>query len=233
MSTFLELCQNVSRESGVISGVLPTAVTGQSGLLLNIVEWTAQAWTLIQNLHTNWDWMHSTYTKSTTSGVGTYTPTAFSITSLRTWAPDLPEEQYYPHTSYLTSDGVAYEAALVQISYKQYRTRYQRGTQTNNAPTEWAISPANEIMLGPIPDADYTIQGEYYKQATVLAANGDIPAMPTYFHDMVVWRALMLMGGYDEANFQLSDATAKYDEYLERLTKDQLPRLRLGGGPLA
>ncbi len=233
MSTFLELAQDVARESGTISGVNPSAVGSQAGRLLKVVEWTASAWTRIQNLHVDWRWMEKDFSQKTTAGAAKYTPVAFSITDHRAWRNDNRVTGYQPYTIFLTATGVSDEGPLREITWQQYRTRYDRGAQTNNYPSEYAISPAQEFCLGPIPDDTYTIRGPYRSSAVVLAADGDIPACPVHFHQIIVWQALMRLAEFDEAVEQRVAATLKYQEFLEALQFDQLPRVELGGAPLA
>ncbi len=69
----------------------------QTGRLLEIVEWTAQAWVMIQNLHTDWRWMQKTFLGTATSGTGQYTPASFSINDLRDWLRDDRVTGYQPH----------------------------------------------------------------------------------------------------------------------------------------
>ena len=140
---------------------------------------------------------------------------------------------YKPHTIYLKATGVSDEGALREISWQRWRTSYGRGSQTNNYPAEYAISPAGEFSLGPIPDDIYTVQGEYRQSAVVLAADGDIPGAPAAFHGIIVWRALMMLAEFDEAVEQRAAAVIKYAALLEDLQRDQLPVISLGGPPIA
>ena len=233
MSTCLLLCQAVARESGTISGVNPAAVTDQSGRLLKIVEWTAQSWVKIQNLHADWRWMVKEFSDTTTAGAGKYTAASWSLTDLRDWLRDDKVTYYYPHTIYLTATGVSDEGALREISWQSWRTTYGRGSQTNNKPTEYAISPAGEFCLGAIPDDTYTVSGEYKQAAVRMTANGDIPDLPDAFHELIVWGSIMLLAEFDEAVEKRAAAAIKYDELLEDLERDQLPVITIGGGPIA
>ena len=233
MSTFLQLAQDVARESGTISGTNPTAVASQTGRLLKIVEWVDQASVAIQNLHTDWRWMQKTFSGDTSSGAGQYTPASWDITDLGDWLRDNRVTGYQPHTIYLTADGVADEGALLEITWQQWRTTYGRGSQTNNKPSEYAISPAGEFSLGPIPDDIYTVRGEYRQAAVRMTVDGDIPAMPAAFHEIIVWRALMMLAEFDEAAEQRAAAILKYNELLEDLGRNQLPTVSLGGPPIA
>ncbi len=233
MSTYLELSQDLARESGTISGTNPGAVADQAGRLLKIVEWTANAWVRIQNLHVDWRWMEKDFSANVSSGTARYTPVAFSINDHRAWRNDNLVTGYQPNTIFLTATGVSDEGPLREITWQQYRTRYDRGAQTNNYPSEYAISPAGEFCLGPIPDDIYTIRGPYRSAAVLLTADADIPACPAAFHEIIVWRALMMLAEFDEAIDQRLAAAIKYQTFLDDLESDQLPRIEMGGAPLA
>jgi len=233
MSTNLELCQALARESGTISGTNPTAVASQTGRLLKVVQWVDQASVAIQNLHADWRWMQKTFSGTTTASSAKYLPASWSITDLRDWLRDDREIGYQPHTIYLTATGVSDEGALREISWQQWRTTYGRGSQTNNYPSEYAISPAGEFCLGPIPDDDYTVNGEYRQAAVRMTVDGDIPGMPAAFHEIIVWRALVMLAEFDEAVEQRAAAILKYNELLESLQRNQLPVVSLGGLPIA
>lgn len=233
MSTFLQLTQDVARESGTISGTNPTAVASQTGRLLKIVEWTAQAYVMIQNLHADWRWMQKTFSGNTTAGVGQYTAATWSVTDLRDWLRDDRETGYMPHTIYLTASGVSREGALREISWQQWRTTYGRGNQINNYPSEYAVSPDGKFSLGQIPDDDYTVNGEYRQAAVMLAADADQPDMPEAFEQIIVWQAIMMLAEFDEAPEQRAGAILKYNALLEDLQRDQLPVVSLGGLPIA
>lgn len=233
MSTYKELSQDVARESGTFTGVVPAAVTSQTGRLLKLVNWTADAWVMIQNLHSAWRWMRQEFdlTKTITiSGTARYTPAAWSITDLAEW---INEDGLV--TIYKSSTGVSDEGEINHISWADYRYLYGRGTQTNSRPIRWSVSPDdNEFCLGPKPDAVYVVNGEYRQTAQVLAANDDTPNMPSRFHKMVTWRAVMLLGEHDEAAPDvLVLAERKYLAFLDALERDQLSPIEIGAEPLA
>jgi hypothetical protein len=233
MSTFVQLCQDVARESGTVSGVVPQTVTGQTGRLAKFVYWTREAWVRIQNLHTGWHFLRKTFSADTIVGQGVYTPASWSINDHAGWIVDNYENGYFPTTIYEKAVGVSDEGPILHIDWEMWRTRYGRGSQTNNRPTEYAVSPAQELVFGAIPDKIYTVRGEYIRSPQVLAANGDTPIMPARFHQIVVWRALLLLQENDEAELRIAAARVNYDELLYDLLRDQLPRVRIGADPLA
>lgn len=233
MSTFLQLSQDVAVKSGTISQGQLTSVVGQVGRLGKVVDWTAEAWVDIQNLHDAWRWMQKTYEGTLTSSTSTYTPASFSITDLRDWKRDNLVSGYQPHTIYLTATGVSDERTLREMSWDDWRTFYDRGSQTNNYPTRYAITPAGSIAFGPIPNDTYTVRGEYRQAAVRMTANADIPALPDAFHQIIVHHALMLLHEHDEGAFSLGASARNYAKYLTDLEKSQLPIIAIGAPPLA
>jgi len=234
MSTFLQLAQAVARESGTLGdGTGIASVSSQTGRELKAVTWTAEAWVRIQNLHTDWRWMQKTYSGTLTSSTSTYTAASFSITDLRDWKRDEIDGPYRPHTIYLAATGVSDERALHEISWQEWRTAYGRGTQTNNYPSSYTITPNGSIAYGPIPDATYTVNGEYMQAAVRMTADGDTPGLPDAFHQIIVHRALMLMHEHDEGDFGVASAMRNYETMLFDLRRSQLPILAIGAPPIA
>lgn len=232
MATFLQLCQDVARESGTISGPgLPMSVTGQSGRLLKVVMWTAEAWRQIQNARDNWRWMRREFEGATTAGAARYTPASWNLDDFASWVRD--QRDYLPVSIYRQSAGVSDEGTIREVPWETWRAAYGRGAQTENRPTCYAISPSGEFCLGAIPNDAYVVRGEYYKAAQTLAADGDVPECPARFHNIIVWKAVLLLSEHDEAAFNVGTSRVKFLEYMEALERDQLPRVRIGGGPLA
>lgn len=239
---FRKLCQRVGQESGTVGGSgLPTAVTGQSGRLLRIVNWTADAWRLIQIAQpAGWKWQRSTFSKQTTIGNARYTGTNWAITRFRRFMTDDEFNELYPHSIYKLSDGVAAEMDLPQITLEAYIKRYQRGVQTPGAPREYAIDEDGAMLLGPIPDGVYVVNGRFLKSTQILTANGDIPELPghepsaeTDKHMIIVWRAVMLAGEHDEGAFQVASSKSKFIADYDELVATQLPKVTLRSEPLA
>jgi hypothetical protein len=237
MSTFLQLCADLTRESGAI-GTAPAAVTGQSGRQLKCVEWIAHAWVLIQNLYEDWYWMQGEVTAvALTINDMSYTSADLGIaTRFAAWKGDRPVERtaYYPWTIYDNAIGQSDEMPLREIPYAIWRTRYDRGSHDAQRPIEYALAPDGTIRFGPKPDKAYRVRGEYRKSAQVLAANGDTPELPERFHQIITRRAEMLMASADRAPDRLQTASMKYADLLFDLERSQLPAITTSGaGPIA
>lgn len=226
---FLQLCQRTAAESGVYSGVVPTTVVGQTGGLLDLVNWVNAAWLDIQNRHAAWRWKRKEFSTEATSGTSRYTAAGWAITDFGEW---ITEDNTV--TIYKTSLGVSDEREMVRLDWVDFRRIYGRGTQTANQPVHYAISPQNEFCLGPEPDASYRVRGEYRRDAQVLAANADTPECPVQHHLTIVWRALEMLNEYDVAEVvEIAAARRKASIAMFNLERDQLPELRIGSGPIA
>ncbi len=228
MADFLTISQKVFREAGTGSGVKPAAVTGQVGRLLNIVNWVIDACTEIQNGQASWRFMRKTFSGTLTSGTSTYTAASFSITDFAEW---ITEQDVV--TMYLTATGVSDEGRLRFIDWQTWRVKYGRGSQTNNRPTEYAISPAGDFVVGPIPNDTYTVNGEYRRTAQVLAANTDIPIIPERFHDVITWEAIKKVAEFDEDPGLYAKGKTRLAPLMFDMRRDQLPRLIYNSEPLA
>lgn len=226
--TFLELCQFVARESGVVSGTNPTTVTGQSGSLADIVVWVNEAWRQIQNRHHNWRWMRGEFEGSLTAGTARYTGASFSLSRWARWI-----EEADTLTLYLTATGVSDEGGLTWLDWHKYRRMFERGTQTADRPVFASVSPAGELCFGSKPDATYTVRGEYQKKAQVLSVDADEPELPSQFHEMIAWYAVMLLHGYDEAAQSELRAVREFTRDMNALRAAQLPTIHVSAGPLA
>lgn len=220
MSTFLEISQKVARESGTVSGVLPSAVTSQTGRLLKIVNWVADAWSEIQNDESTWLWMRKEFSNVLSIGQFKYTAASFSLTDFSRWVTDPMSV-----TMYLTATGISDEGELNFISWENWRLKYGRGSQTANRPIEYTITPALEFAVGPKPDLVYTVRGEYYQGNQTLAADGDTPNCPARFHDVITWKALMKTSAADEDQDGIGYAESMLKPLRFALERDQLPKM--------
>lgn len=234
MSTFLELCQAVARDSGTIPGTNPTTVVGQTGRLAKIVARTAEAWNLIQNLHDEWFWMQKEFSATITSTAARYSATDLSITDWSQWT--MPAENGDDRiTVYKSSIGVSDEHPINYIPFPRYLRLYEMGSQTASTPVHYSIAPDGKLCFGPQPDADHVVSGRYRKANQVLSANAHEPECPSRFHDIIKYRAQQIMAEFDEAPFPTAVELARYKELLNALELSQLFRGQpiITCGPLA
>ena len=80
-------------------------------------------------------------------------------------------------------------------------------------------------MLGPVPNAVYTVNGEYQRAVTTLTANADTPIYPSEYHMLPVYRAMMSYGRYTGASEVYEDGKNNYARMLSEMERTQLPEI--------
>lgn len=209
------------REAGQ-AGSGPTTVVSQTYELLRTVEWVKSAYQDIQNLHAEWNFLRADLTFQATASDNIYPIADISATEYGEWQQD-------SFRSYLTSSGVAGEQFMEWLDWPDFRDKYVIGsnrTQEGN-PRYIAQKPDTSLILFPTPDAAYTINGEYFKRAQVMSVDADEPLIPTKFHMIIVWRALMYYAGFTSAPDLYEIGQREYKNMLFKLESSQLPRIRL------
>ena len=233
MSTYLQLCQTVARDSGTISSLTdPATVLNQTGRLLRIVNWVNDAWNEIQTEREDWRWMFGTFSGSTIANTANYTSATLGIAERFGQWRGLYEHTDEQWTCYKTSEGQSKEYGLRYVPYERFYPAYLTGTHDPGYPQHFTVAPDDSIYLGPTPDDVYTVRGHYQKSPQVLSADGDIPELPGLFHDVIKWKALILLGIFDEAFNQIPGWERKYDKLFSQLANEQVPRFEMPG-PLA
>jgi hypothetical protein len=222
MSTKLQLCVDLRREAG-IAGTGPLATTNQTGEYQRVVEWIDTAYEEVQNLHPSWDFLRAEFSFATIAATANYTKAAASLAELGSW-------DVCTFRCYLTATGVADELDLTYVPWSEFRADYGRGTQSTitGRPLVFTVKPNKSVTFWPIPDAIYTINGEYFNRAQVMTADGDEPLIPDQFQAVIVWKGLMLYGAYTGADEKYSHGQNQYKAVLNRLELDQLPEMEHG-----
>lgn len=231
MLTYLELVQKVARET---SASEPSTTTGQTGESRRLVDWVNDAWLDIQNKHdTGWRWLRHGFTVNTAASDDTYTysdcsdsTSASAITRFGQWR--LNDNCLRPKC-YLTSSGVGSEYWLNYLCWEDFCHIYKIGSQSTGSPAHITIDPQNQLVIGPTPDAAYTITGEYYRSAQTLVADSDTPEMPEQFHNLIVWYAMEHYGYSEIAQEAIGKAKTFGKRMLKQLEGNQLERIKIAG----
>lgn len=237
--TNLELCQALASEAGASgSAAAITTVVGQTGQALRIVNWIKRSHTEIQRRHDNWRWMRSRFTVNTVASDGEYAYSdctdsrlSATITRFGRWIP-FDDGGAANLKIYLTSGGVSGERWLVNIPWDYFQSVYRRGPQNDGPPVHVSIDPQDNLVLGPKPDAVYTVSGEYQMSAKIFSADSDTPEFPSDFHDLVFYRAMEKAGRFSAAGEVLARGQVEGARLMRQLENDQLPNITVGE-PLA
>lgn len=223
---YLQLTQRLARECGV-PGSGPTTVVSQTAELGRLCNWINAAWTEIQTRHEDWDFMRASFSFVTISHQGTYTAAQAGVTDLGVWDRST-------FRIYTTSLAYADEMIMDYMDYDTWRNLYLYGNMRTNysRPVVFTITPNRSLGLGNSPDsALYTVLGDYFTAPVSLAANSDTPTLPTQYHMAIVYRAMMMYGGFESAPEVLMRGEAEFNKLMARMEAQQLGNASFVYGP--
>lgn len=222
--TFLEIVQEVARLCGGTTA--PTTTVSQTGESLRFVNWVIRSWEDIQNMHVNWHFLRRPLS-FTTSSSQSYTTAVMDATY------PIHQLDYDSLRIYTTATGVSDEQHLEHIvSWDEFRDRYLFGARATGRPQYYSVDPSDKTLyLNSNPGTGYTIVGNFFRTPILWAAATDAaltPAMPSNFHMLVVYRAMLKYAGYEAAAEAKQEAAENFAPMLGALRRDQLPRIRVG-----
>ena len=93
--------------------------------------------------------------------------------------------------------------------------------------TAWTIRPDRSIAINSLVDADTVLKVERFRMPGRFATDTDEPLLFAEHHMMIVWRALMLYGSFDEAGVVYKRGAAEYAQ-MKRLAAGDLPDMQPG-----
>jgi hypothetical protein len=220
--TFLQICQRLRSEAG-IAGTGPTSTANQLGELGRIVDWVQDAYVDIQEKHDQWGFMRAGFTLPIVIGTALYPAT--SIPGLMAW---LKPKDCDGLRCYLGS--TADEQWLRYRPYDEFRGLRLMAAMRDatGRPTEYTVTPNNGLLLWPIPDNTYTIDGEYVQAAVKFVNDADIPVFAD-FHMVILWCALMKYAAYSAEPSLYAHAQKEYGRLVNKLELKYLPSITLGG----
>jgi len=224
----LQLVNRAVMESGVTgTSVTNTTVQDATGELLRFSTWVNQAWQDLQNEHDGaWNWMNNEFSFVTVAQQAEYpyASAPLSLTDFGSWNKD---------TFRIYKNSIGNETYLPHLEYRYFRDQYQLGTlrTSYSQPSVFTISPSQSIILAlPPDDTSYVIAGQYQNTPSTLSADTDTPDMPTRFHMLIVWGALIAGGWYENAPEMLARGTKEYKKLKAALEHNQLPSVTVDRG---
>lgn len=233
MSTFLQLCRAVARDSGTVSNLpAPATTASQTGRPYRITEWVKDAYRMIQLRRDDWRWLTVEFSGQTIASTRSYDSAAMSISErFGHWVFHNYFDNERTFSAYLTSAGQDDEWFLSVVPWDRFRARYMVGTAATDSdkPRYVSVDPQGNLVFYPTPDAAYTIKGQYYKAPQELSEDVDVPEMPARFHEMIKWGAILELERYDEAPIT---GAYPYRKLLSEMEFQQTPRIEKAG-PLA
>lgn len=226
----LALCQRLAQEAGVsgaANGTIPTTTVSQTGEMLQVVRDIESAYEELQNSRKSWLFMREDFTFPTVASTAAYTPTTAGLTDFREWRTDSLR-------IYRTSAGIDDEQWIDFVPWDLFRDAYLLGAERSatGRPFKFSVKPDKSLILWPVPDAVYTVVGEYQLRAQTLASNTSEPLFPDNFHLILVWMGLKKHAIREGAPELYNQAKEHYGPLWDGLKADQLPSVAMAG-PLA
>ena len=219
MATFLELVNDLERESGTIAVASRVSdVAAVTGRQIKMVEWVVEAWRLIQLSRADWPWRKREFLANLIVNQSRYTAAELGITKFSGWVK--PTLSYSPYSAYDPAVGASAEQPLMVVPFDQWKTKWARGVHSAMRPCDIAFAYDKKLCVGPKPDKAYKLNLEYFAAAQILAVNADVPDLPEEHHGIIVWRAMMLLGDHDEAPTAVATGSAKYQASFRALVDD-------------
>jgi len=212
----LQLCQRTQQEAGTSQAISTTI--GQTGMSGQVVAWVDSAYEDIQNQRGDWNFLLNEFTFPAIIGTATYSKASALLPELGRWKAD---------TLRIYLDSVDDEQWLDCREWWAFRDSRLMGSNrtATGRPTEFAIKADKAITLWPVPDAEYTVVGEYYKRAQTMTANATEPLIPVPFQMAIVWRAVMFFAADQESPSLYNHAKIEFSRLYCALEIDQLPAI--------
>ena len=221
---YLALCNRLILECG-ISAQPMTVTVGNTGELQRVATWINQAWLELQEEHQDWQWMRHSASFETVAGQAEYMlDSDIILPYFGRWATQT-FRNYDTAATFLT------EIFMDPIDYEVWRNSYYYGAlrTTQTRPLQFAIGPAKQVCLGPVPAAGYTVTCDYYSRPSELVNNLDTPELPSQFHMAIVYKAMQYYGMFESAPEVMQRGQVEYERMLRRIAIDRLPQIQFAG----
>ena len=230
---YLQLVQRLHRESGA-SGNGPTTIVDATKEHLQMFDWVADALRELEARPLDLRWMRRRATIATVAALTSYAPRAaivdggLGLTNFGRWRPE--SDEWVPKCQDPADASRTWD--LEWMTLDQWRECYVHSTQAPGSPIAWSVDDDNSLLIGPTPDAVYSIRMEYLRKPQELADNDDEPEFDADLHLVLMWRALVEVGKADNAPDVLARAQTNYGRLEDNLLSRYTRRMTWGA-PLA
>jgi hypothetical protein len=217
MATYLQLTQKLVAELGIgganNGATVPTAVTAQTGQLWNAANWIAEAHNNLSLLHVDWNFLHTNYQETLSVG-STAIPAHSGSEVVKKW----DRSSFFLDVS--TGGG-----QLEFMDWPEFRATIYNGygNRSNGKPTTFTIKPDGSILLDNPCDQAYTLDAEFWKRPTVLAADGDTGDIPQEYQRLIICEAAIKYANKESAIEIIQGMEAEYLLLYHEMQADQLP----------
>jgi hypothetical protein len=191
--TFIQLCQRLVIETGIADSG-PSSVINATGDMKRVVNWINDAWLQIQSMHRDWSWR---------------------------WVEG--DILALSDTKSLALPGAV--ECVFKLSYqgRELHKTEREFLSNSNEVTQYAIRPDGVILFNAEIKSGDLVQYEGCRAADLMQLDESEPWMPTKYHMIIVWKALMDYAIFDEAGELVQKAKMHYDKMEAELGRETLP----------
>ena len=239
------MCQDTLRWSGTGNRGALTKVTTSNPFHSKVVDFVRESFVEIQQDQKDWRFMRQSFSFKTVADKDAYgwnelvgdggnrVITRFDHwIGKGVWFVDDPNRSAYGYVPNIFDSGKSgyHLGELCPITYEQWREQYFWLTRVAQRPYNYAIGPDEKILLGPKPNGEYLIRGEYKPAAHELQEDKEEPQMlPSQYHRIIVWRAVLMINDYDAEASGRAFAEVQYGKLMDQLISTQLPATKVVG----
>lgn len=205
---FLELAVNLRIECSV-AGVGPITISDNRAEYQRLIKWIREANVEIQGKYANWRFLWHRDQYITVPGQSYYLVNELLSDNINLYRPDSFKINgcKLADTDFFNPNIVFDETA-------------------HGTPTAVIIQPDNSQKLWPIPDTDDSVTYEYYQQPQQLIEAEDNPLIPEPWHKLIIYRAMMMYGDYENAPEVKQAGVEGLSSIMPQLEANQLPGQR-------
>jgi hypothetical protein len=209
-----------------------TTTVDQSGRQLKIVNYTAMAYRRLQTSRTDWEWLRGTFSHALVINQASYTPAELGIaTRFKSFAIDVPADGYRPMRVYERRDWRRGQPGPLPNQPRALRHGPRSRPADGNAPDR-VCARAGQALRRLQARRRLHARRLLLESAAELAADADVPELPSHFHDLIVWGAIKLMSGLEGRSRTAPSRSANTAPCSASLRAEQVRSIDLGG-PLA
>ena len=226
MATFLEICKDVRAQSG-ISGVGPSSVTGQTGIMADVVRWVQEAYNEIQSMYENWNFLHNKFNFILVAGnesynlsqlVGDKGGVGVRIPTLDTLTIRLEAETSKVRLKYIPW-------AVWQLDARVLEGETGKPEWYTQAPDKsFHFYPYQEAQALSIDNINYVIEFYGFSEPDIMTASTDQPVIPTQHHECIKLAALMRYAEYYNSPEVYVSAEKSFKNQMTALKDTEIPR---------
>ena len=223
---YLTLVRNALSDSGaqdegeILTTLAPPpeepALTPYQSLAARTV---AEAWRMIQTDRSAWPFMREEFAALLPEGVTDLTAAMLVQDGPPVWSWWASGGWFLSEAA--TETGTELQSGgLPQITYEDFRRLYTGAVTPPSRPTVWCETPQRQIRIWPGVGAGrrVTLHGEYIRAPQTLVNDADVPmGLFEAYHDVIKWRAVMILLGGDEADKKYQFAKIAYNDLVSNM----------------